>query len=30
MDPSKLLEDIPEDMAKSIQTIVQLEEQAWK
>ena len=30
MDPSKLLEDIPEDMAKSIQTIVQLDEQTWK
>ena len=30
MDPSKLLEGIPEDMAKSIQTIVQLDEETWK
>ena len=28
-DASKLLEGIPEDMAKSIQTIVQLDEQTW-
>lgn len=28
-DGSKLLEGIPEDMAKSIQTIVQLDEQTW-
>ena len=30
IDPTKLLEGIPEDMAKSIQTIVQLDEETWK